>query len=195
MALRIRDLREDNDHETREETLSRLLSTMALEEKVGQLFFARCPETDGTALAQQYHLGGYLLFGRDFKNKSADEVRDAIDGCQNAVQIPLLIGADEEGGTVVRISSNPQLRETPFLSPQQLYAQGDMEAILTDTAEKDALLRSLDVNVNFAPVADLSENPEDFIYQRAFGQGPEETSQFTAAVAAQMERDDMGSVF
>lgn len=180
--------------ETRKETLSRLLSSMTLEEKVGQLFFARCPETDGAALAQQYHLGGYLLFGRDFKNKSADEVRDAIDGCQNAVQIPLLIGADEEGGTVVRISSNPQLRETPFLSPQQLYAQGGMEAILTDTAEKDALLRSLGVNVNFAPVADLSENPEDFIYQRAFGQGPEETSQFTAAVAAQMERDDMGSV-
>lgn len=48
--------------------------------------------------------------------------------------------------------------------------------------------------MNFAPVADLPENPEDFIYQRAFGQGPEETSQFTAAVAAQMERDDMGSV-
>lgn len=124
IALRIRDLREDNDHETREETLSRLLSAMTVEEKVGQLFFARCPETDGAALVQQYHLGGYLLFGRDFKNKSADEVRDAIHGYQNTVQIPLLIGADEEGGTVVRISSNPQLRETPFLSPQQLYAQG-----------------------------------------------------------------------
>lgn len=180
--------------ETREETISRLLSAMTVEEKVGQLFFARCPETDGAALAQQYHLGGYLLFGRDFKNKSADEVRDAIDGCQNAVQISLLIGADEEGGTVVRISSNPQLRETPFLSPQQLYAQGGMEAILADTEEKDALLRSLGVNVNFAPVADLSENPEDFIYPRAFGQGPQETSQFMAAVVTQMEGDGMGSV-
>lgn len=51
-----------------------LLEEMTLEEKVGQMFIARCPETDGAALAQQYHLGGYVLFGRDFENKTKDQM-------------------------------------------------------------------------------------------------------------------------
>ena len=36
----------------------------------------------------------------------------------------MLIGVDEEGGTVVRVSSNSQLREKRFPSPQKLYNQG-----------------------------------------------------------------------
>lgn len=179
----------------REETISRLLSAMIVEEKVGQLFFARCPAEDGAALAAQYHLGGYLLFRRDFADKTAKEVREAVDSYQAAADLPLLIGVDEEGGTVVRASSNPLLREEPFPSPQELFALGGMEAILADTVEKDAFLRDLGINVNFAPVADLSEDPEDFIFKRAFGRGPEETSQFVAAVAARMEADHMGGVF
>lgn len=178
----------------REETVSRWLSAMTPEEKVGQLFFARCPESDGAALAAQYHLGGYLLFGRDFKNKTAREVQDAIDSYQQAASIPLLIGVDEEGGTVVRVSGNPELRPEKFSSPQALYAQGGLEAILADTGEKDALLRSLGINVNFAPVADVSTDPGDFIYARTLGRGAEETAQYVAAVTAQMASDGMGSV-
>ena len=53
----------------------------------------------------------------------------------------MLIGVDEEGGTVVRVSSNPKLRPQRFLSPQALYEQGGIEAILADTQEKDELLR------------------------------------------------------
>lgn len=178
----------------REEAVSRLLSSMTLEEKVGQLFFARCPEAGGAALAAQYHLGGYLLFGRDFKNKTAQEVQSGIASYQQAASIPLLIGVDEEGGTVVRVSGNPALRPEKFSSPQALYAKGGLEAILTDAAEKDALLRSLGINVNFAPVADVSTDPGDFIYARTLGRDAEETAQYVAAVTDQMTSDGMGSV-
>lgn len=118
---------------------------------MGQIFFARCPQEDGAALASQYHLGGYILFGRDFKDKTAEQVKEDIASYQSAVEIPMLIGVDEEGGTVVRVSSNPKLRPQRFQSPQALYEQGGIEAILADTQEKDELLRSLGINVNFAP--------------------------------------------
>ena len=49
----------------REERLQGLLDSMTLEEKVGQLFFVRCPETNAVEDISTYHLGGYLLFGRD----------------------------------------------------------------------------------------------------------------------------------
>ena len=100
----------------------------------------------------------------------------------------------ERGGTVVRVSSNPKLRPQRFQSPQALYEQGGIEAILADTQEKDELLRSLGINVNFAPVADLSTNPNDFIYDRTLGQGVEETGDYIAQVVEQMSLDTMGSV-
>ena len=178
----------------RQETIGRLLASMTVEEKVGQLFFARCPAGDGAALAAEYHLGGYLLFGRDFKDKSAREVRETISSYQEGNALPMLIGVDEEGGTVARVSANPQLRKSRFLSPQRLYNQGGLEAVLADCREKDTLLSSLGINVNFAPVADLSTDPGNFIYDRALGRGTEETCQYIAAVVEQMEGDGMGSV-
>ena len=179
----------------RQETIDSLLASMTIEEKVGQLFFARCPGNDyGGEIAAEYLLGGYLLFARDFKDKTAQEVQDQISVYQAANHLPMLIGVDEEGGTVVRVSSNPQLREKRFSSPQKLYKQGGLEAVLADCREKDELLSSLGINVNFAPVADLSTNPGDFIYDRTLGLGAEETCEYIAAVVAQMEADRMGSV-
>ncbi|MCI8423884.1 MAG: beta-hexosaminidase [Lawsonibacter sp.] len=186
---------EPPEPDPRQEAIDDLLSSMTAEEMVGQLFFARCPSNDpGGEIAAEYHLGGYLLFGRDFKDKSAQEVKDQIAVYQAANSLPMLIGVDEEGGTVVRVSANPQLREERFPSPQQLYNQGGLEAVLDNCREKDALLRSLGVNVNFAPVCDLSSNPRDFIYDRTLGLDAEGTSTCIAAVAEQMQADGMGSV-
>ena len=178
----------------RQEAIDTLLRSMTVEEKVGQLFFARCPLEDGASLAREYHLGGYLLFGRDFKNKTREQVKETIASYQDAASIPLLIGVDEEGGTVARVSANPNFRAERFSSPQQLYAQGGLEAIVADTVEKDALLQGLGINVNFAPVADLSTNPEDFIYPRTLGRDAWETADYIFRVVSQMEADGMGSV-
>ena len=170
-----------------------LLTSMTLEEKVGQLFLARCPGENAEEDVSQYHLGGYILFGRDFEFKTAEEVREDVRTYQAGARVPLLIGVDEEGGTVVRVSSNFILRQERFQSPRNLFEQGGMERILEDTAEKDALLSSMGINVNFAPVADIAMNPEDFMYKRSFGQDAQATADYTAQVVAQMARDNMGS--
>ena len=170
-----------------------LLASMSLEEKVGQLFFARCPEGKGAEDAAQYHLGGYILFARDFASRSAEEVLADVQSYQAASQIPVLIGVDEEGGKVVRASSQFILRDTPFLSPQQLFAEGGMDRILADTKEKDDFLAAMGVNVNFAPVADISVDPQDFIYERTLGQDAKTTADYVSQVLAQMAEDNMGS--
>ena len=103
--------------------IQELISAMSLEEKVGQMFFVRCPESDQATKVSQYKLGGYILFGRDFQEKTAQEVRDVIASYQAAAGIPMLIGTDEEGGTVVRASSNPNLFPSREPSPQVLYAR------------------------------------------------------------------------
>ena len=171
-----------------------LLTSMTLEEKVGQLFFVRCPVENAAEDVSAYHLGGYILFGRDTKDKTADALIQTIQSYQDAAAVPLLIGVDEEGGTVVRVSSNPHLRASKFQSPQKLFAGGGMEAVTADAREKDILLDALGFNVNLAPVADVSTDPGDFIYNRAFGRDAAATADYVSAVTAQMAADGMGSV-
>ncbi len=52
---------------TQEELLQAMVDTMTPEEKAGQLFWVRFPETGWDELAREWHPGGFLLFGRDFK--------------------------------------------------------------------------------------------------------------------------------
>ena len=177
-----------------EDPIDLKLNSMTVEEKVGQLFFVRVPAESAVEDVSAYHLGGYILFGRDTKDKTANDLIQTIAAYQRSAKIPLLIGVDEEGGTVVRVSSNPHLRSKKFASPQKLFAQGGMEQIIADTREKDLLLQALGFNVNLAPVADVSADPGDFIYDRTLGQDAEATAEYTAAVTAQMFADGMGSV-
>ena len=94
----------------------------------------------------------------------------------------LLIAADEEGGTVVRISSNPNLVSQKFKSPSELYGLGGFDRIREDTIEKSNILSNLGVNLNLAPVVDVSTNSRDFMYQRALGQNAELTAEYAKTV-------------
>lgn len=170
------------------------LDHMTLEEKVGQMFFARHPKENAPQDAADYALGGYLLFTRDIRDRTPEAVAQEVADCQQAASIPLFIGVDEEGGSVVRVSKFPAFRAEPFPSPQALWEQGGLSAVRADTAEKCSLLRSLGINVNFAPVCDVSQNPEDYIYARTLGQGGAETAQYVQAVVEEMTAQNMGSV-
>ena len=167
--------------ELAEAAIQARLNSMTLEEKVGQLFFVRCPGANQAKLVSQYHLGGYLLFGRDFKDSegnwlTADQLQSNIESYQTAGKIPLLIGVDEEGGTVARATRNPNLSPAKRQSPQQVFAAGGMNGIRQDACDVSNLLLENSINVNFAPVADVSVNPEDFIYDRTLGQDAETTA-------------------
>lgn len=171
-----------------------LLQSMTLEEKAGQIFQVRCPQ-EGEEIEQisAYYPGGYVLFGKDFQGKTKEQVSATIQSYQKASKIPMLMATDEEGGEIVRISSNPNLAEQRFLSPQQAYQNGGLNGIRADALSKAALLKKLGVNVNLAPVCDVSTNPGDYIYNRTLGQGAEETAEFVAAVVASMNEEGISS--
>ncbi len=180
--------------EVRRTAAEQYVDSLSLEEQTAQMFFVRCPETDAAALTAQYDIGGYLLFGRDFDGQTPETVTDTIASYQNSAKTPMLIGVDEEGGTVVRISSNPAFRDAKFRSPQALYNEGGFDRITSDTAEKDTLLNGLGINVNFAPVCDVSTDSGDFIYARSFGKDAEQTSEYVRTVVNQMVSDKTGMV-
>jgi beta-N-acetylhexosaminidase len=169
------------------------LRTMTLEEKVGQIFLARCPiETDITSI-QQYHLGGYVLFKRDFEGKTTEDVINTITSYQEISKIPLIIATDEEGGSVVRVSSNSNLSKTKFNSPQTIYQSGGFKAIYNDSINKANLLKTLGINLNLAPVSDIASSSEDYIFDRTFGLSAEETGEFVQNVVKATKEVGIGS--
>ena len=180
-----------------EEQLSdseKIILNMSLEEKVGQLFLARCPDVNAVSDVLEYNLGGYILFARDFKDYSPEEVVTNIENYQNAAKIPLLIAVDEEGGTVCRVSRYEQFRKNPFPSPRYLYDKGGIELIAEKEQEKCELLIGLGINVNMAPVCDITTDKNAFMYDRSLGQNPAETGFFAATVLEIMQENNIGGV-
>lgn len=168
--------------------VERMLCKMTLEEKVGQLFLARCPAAGAGELTRRLAPAGYTLYARDFQGKTRDQVCQLTADLQSASAIPLFLAVDEEGGTVVRLSSNPNLAQTPFDSPQNIYRTQGISGIITDTERKAELLLDLGINLNLAPVCDISTDPNDYIYSRSLGVPAQEAAGVIAAMAEAMER-------
>ena len=177
-----------------EDPVEVLLHRLSLEQKVGQMFLARCPESGAAEAVAQYGLGGLLLFGRDFAGETPGTMRSKIQGYQAAAELPLLIAVDEEGGTVTRVSSYAAFRSSPFASPRELYSQGGMDAVLSAETEKAQLLAGLGINVNMAPVCDIATEPGAFMYKRSLGQAPEITGQFVSGAIRTMQEQGVAAV-
>lgn len=170
-----------------------LLSEMSLEDKIGQIFFIRCPLDEELESVMELQPGGVILFGRDLNGKTSQEVIDKNALLQSMSKLPLLIGVDEEGGIVNRVSWNPALVPTPFPSPQALYNEGGLAEVSQDAKTKSSYLLALGINVNLAPVADVTDNPEDYMYPRTVGLDGEGTAAYVAAAVDAMNEMQIGS--
>jgi beta-N-acetylhexosaminidase len=169
-----------------------ILDSMTLKEKIGQIFFVRCNDATSKADIVKYNFGGYILFASDFEGKTISTVKTAVRRYQKTSRIPMLIGVDEEGGTVNRISKFSAFRSKPFKSPMELYRVGGFDLIVSDTIEKAKLLKSMGININLAPVCDISTNSADFIYKRSFGKDAGETSKYVKTVVTTMNSNQIG---
>ncbi|MGO4929052.1 glycoside hydrolase family 3 protein [Fundicoccus sp. Sow4_F4] len=171
-----------------------LLAQMSLEEKVGQVFLARYPETESLKMADEYNLGGYIWFAHDFENKTPEQVLSKTTTLQENNPINMLMAVDEEGGTVTRISLFSQYREEPFESPYDYYLSGSWDEVRSTEQEKANLLKSLGFNMNLAPVADVTVTPEDFIFNRSFSSDPELVAKFIELSLEVFEEANVGAV-
>lgn len=150
---------------------------MTLEEKVGQVFFVRY-DVNTIQNESKYYPGGYILFAKDFADHTKESMQQEIANDQKISKYPLLIAVDEEGGTVTRVSRYKAYRTEKFASPQTIFAEGGYQLLEQIEKEKAELLLSLGINTNLAPVADVSTNSNDFIYDRSFGKSATETAEY-----------------
>ncbi len=158
------------------------LSTMSLDEKIGQILLVRYPLDNQIADLKKYNFGGFVFFSKDFKDKDSDEVKKMINDLQSNSKISLLTAVDEEGRQIVRISNNDKLVKEPFKSPRDLYKEGGFDLIKEDTINKSKVLYDLGINLNLAPVVDIATSSSDYMYDRSIGLDADDTAIFAKTV-------------
>ena len=168
------------------------LEQMTLREKAAQMMLVGCNDRNIAQSVCAQGAGGLCLFAQPFEYQSVEQVQEMTAGFQAAADIPVLIAVDEEGGTVNRVSLNPQLRAFSFWSPRYLFSQGGWDLIRSDTKEKANLLLSLGINVNLAPVCDVPITEWDFIYPRCFSTDATETASYISEVVGIMQEKGLG---
>lgn len=151
---------------------------MNLREKLGQRFVYALP--DVTALTEEVadflvdcYAGGVVLFG--FNIKTPEQIgkfnRDLQELAAKHGLPPFMISLDEEGGEVSRMPAEGQ----DLIAPSQMaQAVGGPEVIKTCSEVTARRLRHLGFNLNYAPVMDINNNPDNpVIGIRSYGAKPE----------------------
>jgi beta-N-acetylhexosaminidase len=162
-----------------------------LKRLVGQTIVAKLgskgPDQDLIRRVRKGHVGGVIALETDAQQLKGDiqQLQAAASAGDNP---PLLVMVDQEGGDVKRISNGP-----PDVSPADLGKSGD-EGQSTDQGQRTgAFLKGLGVNVDLAPVLDVSQpNTADSIKSRTFGSNPDTVA--TVGVAFAQGLQDGGAV-
>ena len=140
------------------EEAEKYLKKMTLEQKVNQMFFPKYNSKRREEDFPDNIPGGYVLYEEHFNYNESfiqEYVSEMINITKNVTGLPLGLAVDEEGGKVYRIS-NKHRKNGTFPSPQKIFNESGIEGILSIAQEKRDLLRNFYMNVNLAPVADIS---------------------------------------
>lgn len=178
---------------------------MTLEEKIGQLFVIHMygttptdPNFEETNLRmnrgaknfkeaiEKYHIGGVIYFNWTDNigmPLDAQQVNALSNGLQEIAMnqrmpIPLFVSTDQEGGIVQRVTSPG----TVFPGNMALGATRSTDYAAQSAGIMGEELKSLGINMNFAPVADVNINPENpVIGVRSFGEDPDLVSRMAVS--------------
>jgi len=165
-----------------------LLSQMSLEQKIGQIMFVglgdvTAPLIEIQALFGELHFGGFIIF--DSNVQSPEQLGGLIRSFQETArglnEPPLLIGVDQEGGLISRLTEAKGFAEFP--SPMACAATPDALSNVLALAQANATqFKALGINVVLGPSVDVNNNPANpVIGTRAFGSQPEQVAQLAQA--------------
>jgi beta-N-acetylhexosaminidase len=157
--------------------LTEHIQQMTSKDKAAAVLMLHTPGTNALALSsyvKQYHLGGLILMGDNIPSTSDQLKALTADIQAHTTDFPLLIATDQEGCSVKRLPWDnfdcpSQLKNLPVADSQTAFSQ------------RGQLLKQAGINIDFGVVADVTDDPQSFIYPRVFGGTPGQASPRVAA--------------
>jgi len=161
------------------------INNLSLKEKISQMFImgfsGTClnSENENIQNLAKNGLGGVILFAENIY--SYEQTRILSKELQDISKIPLFISIDQEGGRVERTINIKN--KINYLSPEKLASLKDIGFIKNQTQIMAEELKSMGVNMNFAPVLDVNTNKNNpVIGARSFGNNPEDVIKYSEPV-------------
>ncbi|MCY9152447.1 glycoside hydrolase family 3 protein [Bacillus haynesii] len=185
-----------------EQNIKQMVSGMSLEEKIGQMLmpdfrnWKKKGESSAKGLTemndevagiiQKYRLGGVILFAENVTG--TEQTVRLTDGLQKASHdIPLFITIDQEGGIVTRLESGTHLPGNMAVGASRSIKNAFRSGKIIGKE-----LASLGINVNFSPVLDVNNNPDNpVIGVRSFSSKPELTSKLGIQMMKGLQDEQM----
>lgn len=166
-----------------EKEVENILAAMTLEEKIAQMFFITPEALTGagsvTAAGEttrmsvnQYPVGGIIYFKNNIVSEEqfSSMVQNIQSYSMERIGLPLFVGLDEEGGTVNRITGRGMPNVPDIADMFSVGATGDPQKAYQIGCQIGEYLERFQVNVDFAPVADVYSNPNNAVIgTRSFG--------------------------
>jgi beta-N-acetylhexosaminidase len=163
--------------------LKDIIAKLTPEQKAGQLLMFAFPGQASNPRIQDILSSkptGLILMGNNVS--SASQVRSLTKSLQAGAELPLLVATDQEGGVVKRIPWDP--------TPGQTRWAGKSTAEVCDYGrERARVLKDVGINLNFAPVVDLSPQVKGFISNRTISSDPKQVSELGAAFSSCSEQE------
>lgn len=161
------------------------LNSMTLEEKVGQMILVGVYGTelndDIIYSLNNFHFGGVIFYDRNLESVAqAKKFANDIEAAANQ-KVPMFFAIDMEGGRVAR--GRNFLEVAP--SQEEIGLTGDPEAAKYWAKHNATILKSIGVNLNFAPVADVGSRDT-----RSFGDDAQLVAQFVDSAAQGYEAEN-----
>ncbi len=177
-----------------EQRINETIEGMTLTEKVAGLFIVTPEAITGVSTAVQagegtkdaldeYAVGGLIYFAKNIQ--SADQLTQMIQNSKEYSKYPLFIAVDEEGGSISRVA-DAGLAEKQ-LSASQIGATGDASNAYLAGSNIGSYLAQYGFNLNFAPVADLSNVSGSVMKDRAYGADAATVGPFVASMVTGLQ--------
>ena len=175
------------------------LRGMSLDEKVGQLLFTTFHGTFTSTESSEYqtllhevtelHVGGFIVVTKitqlGIEKSQTYPTAVLTNELQSKAQLPLLIGADFERGSAMRLDEG-----TSFPNQMAIAAGGDPRDAYTMGKITALEARQAGVQWIYAPVADVNNNPANpIINTRSFGEDPARVAEFVSSYVRGVEEN------
>ena len=177
-----------------EEQVSAKLAEMSLEQKVAQLFVVRPESLTGVgqviaageatkAALEKMPVGGIVYFADNLQDtdQTVEMLSNTMKYGEEVNGLPLFLCVDEEGGTVSRVGGNPGFGVDNVGDMCDVGATGDTDQAYEVAKHIGTYLQYLGFNVDFAPDADIANNPDGAMGLRSFGSTADVVAPMVAA--------------
>lgn len=169
---------------TDDDPLAKRISSMTLDEKIGQMFLVGMDGVTTNAQTEKmiktFRIGGFILFAKNMTDgEQANRLLNSLKATNLAANsAPLFLAVDEEGGRVSRLPS-----EFVKIPSSGEIGEVNHAGFAREIGKLQAKrITSLGFNLNFAPVLDVQSNPDNpVIGDRSFGDNAEKVGELGVA--------------